>query len=265
MWIYIVLVLLILLVFFINLTMTREHLSEPSSASMIEKISNPVLNEPIQHIEFNRNNIPIDMRNKLSVLLYQKLLLKTDKPILPVGFEFVQIKKDSEKSLWLVECFISKSRCFETHRIIWEFWMLPGGKYQLKLVRPFSLKDNSSNLVPKIYGVQKNRIITSDNITNPLINNLEAGLNSHNHTTLEMTPIPDDLRLNIDNRQGRQPLATAYNKWILPKGIYDSKAYVTFTPDIINNNLYRTGKYDDLFSRTRHDPGVPHGRSTGGR
>lgn len=265
MWIYIVLVLLILLVFFINLTMTREHLSEPSSTSIIEKISNPVLNEPIQYIEYNRNNIPVEMRNKLSALLYQKLLLKTDKPILPVGYEFVQIKKDNEKSLWLVECFISKSRCFETHRIIWEFWMLPGGKYQLKLVRPFSFKDNNSKIVPKIYGVQKNRVITSDNITNPLINNLEAGLNSDNHTTLEMTPIPDELRLNIDNRQGRQPLATAYNKWILPKDIYDSNAYVTFTPDIINNNLYRTGTYDDLFSRTRRAPSVPHGRSTGGR
>jgi hypothetical protein len=205
------------------------------------------------------------MRNKLSALLYQKLLLKTDKPILPVGYEFVQIKKDNEKSLWLVECFISKSRCFETHRIIWEFWMLPGENYQLKFVRPFSLKDNNSNLVPKIYGVQKNRVITSDNITNPLINNLEAGLNSDNHTTLEMTDIPDELRLNIDNRQGRQPLATVYNKWILPKDIYDSNAYVTFTPDIINNNLYRTGTYDDLFSRTRSSGGFPHGRSTGGR
>jgi hypothetical protein len=252
-----------LLVFFINLTMTREHLSE--SSSMIEKISNPVLNEPIQYIEYNRNNIPVEMRNKLSALLYQKLLLKTNKPILPVGYEFVQIKKDNEKSLWLVECFISKSRCFETHRIIWEFWMLPGGKYQLKSVRPFSLKDNNSNLVPKIYGVQKNRIITSDNITNSLKNNLEAGLNSDNQTTLEMTDIPNELRLNIDNRQGRQPIATAYNKWILPKDIYDSNAYVTFTPDIINNNLYRTGTYDDLFSRTRSSGGFPRGRSTGGR
>ena len=75
MWIYIVLVLLILLVFFINLTMVREHLSETSSASIIEKISNPILNEPIQYIEYNRNNIPVEMRNKLSALLYQKLLL----------------------------------------------------------------------------------------------------------------------------------------------------------------------------------------------
>ena len=143
--------------------------------------------------------------------------------------------------------------------------MLPGGKYLLKSVRPFSLKDTHSNPVPKIYGVQKNRIITSDNLSNPYVNNLESGLYNDSNSSLEMVPIPNELRDNIDNRQGRQPLATTYNKWILPKDIYDSNAYVTFTPDIINNNLYRTGTYDDLFSRTRSSGGFPHGRSTGGR
>ena len=65
--------------------------------------------------------------------------------------------------------------------------MLPGQKYSLKSVRPYSMKDNSSSLVPKVYGVQKNLVITPDNITNPLINNLEAGLTSEDDTTLEMT------------------------------------------------------------------------------
>jgi hypothetical protein len=80
-----------------------------------------------------------------------------------------------------------------------------------------------------------------------------------------LTPISNDLQQNIDKREGGQPIASVYNKWILPKGIYDKNAFVTFTPDILNNNLYRTGTFDDLFSRTRGDPGFPHGSATGGR
>jgi len=263
MWVYIVIAVAILLVYSINLTLKREHL-EVVPLKIKEMLVEPKLNEPVELIEYNRNDIPIDIRNKLSDLLYNNLLLKTCKPLLPISYEFVRIKKDNEKSLWLVEGFINDSDNNEVHKIIWEFWMLPGQKYSLKSVRPYSMKDNSSSLVPKVYGVQKNLVITPNNITNPLINNLEAGLTSEDDTTLEMTPISNELRLNIDNRQGRQPWATTYNKWILPKDIYDSKAYVTFTPDIINNNLYRTGTYDDLFSRTRHDPSFPHGRATGG-
>ena len=263
MWIYIIIAVAVLLVYATNLTLKREHL-EVVPNKIKEVLVDHKLNEPVEIIEYNRNDIPINIRNKLSDLLYNHLLLKTCKPLLPVGFEYVLIKKDNEKSLWLVEGFINDSSNFETDKIVWEFWMLPGQKYSLKSVRPFSMKDNNSCLIPKVYGVQKNEVITPDNITNPLQNNLEAGLTDEDYSTLEMTPISNELRLNIDNRQGRQPLATTYNKWILPKDIYDSNAYVSFTPDIINNNLYRTGKYDDLFSRTRHDPSFPHGRSTGG-
>ena len=93
---------------------------------------------------------------------------------------------------------------------------------------------------------------------------MQSGLSSSDKTDLEMTPITSDLQTEIDTRQGRQPCATTYNKWILPKGIQRYDLFATFTPDIINNNLYRTGKYDDLFSRTRHDPSSPHGSATGG-
>jgi hypothetical protein len=229
-----------------------------------EVLIDPKLIEPIELIEFNRNNIPMELRNKLTDLLYKNLLLKTRNPVLPNGFEYVQIKKDKEKSLWLVECFIANSSKYQVDKILWEFWMLPGEKYLLKEVRPYSMKDDNNCLIQKVYGANKNDIITQDNLSNPLLNNLQTGISNEDKTDLELTPISSELRLNIDSREGRQPIASVYNKWILPKGIYDKNAYVTFTPDILNNNLYRTGTYDDLFSRTRADPGFPHGSATGG-
>jgi len=273
-WIYIIIAVSIILVFAVRLTLkSMEHLSQQNCLSstnqtsgLIQSIAEPVLQEPIRTIEYNRNNIPIDVKNRLSNLLYKKLLLKTKKPILPNGFEFVKIEQDNEKSLWTVEAFINTSGCFQVDKIVWQFWMLPGAgdTYQLKSVRPFSFRDGNSRLIPKIHGVQKNMVVTSDNLTNPYINNMQTGLTSEDKTKLEMTNISADLQSEIDTRQGRQPWATVYNRWILPKGIQRYDVFATFTPDIINNNLYRTGKFDDLFSRTRHDPSFPHGTSTGG-
>ena len=265
MWVYIIIAVSIFLVYIVNLTLNlkREHLQIIPNR-IKEVLVEPKLVEPIELIEYNRNDIPISIRNRLSDLLYNNLLIKTCKPVLPNGFEYVQIRKDREKSLWLVEGFVANSDSYEINKIIWEFWILPGEKYRLKEIRPFSTRDNDSCLIPSVYGVQKDNVITQDNISNPLKINFQAGLSLEDKTVLEMTPISDELRLNIDKRQGRQPYANVYNKWILPKDIYDSNAYVTFTPDILNNNLYRTGTYDDLFSRTRADPSFPHGTSSGG-
>jgi hypothetical protein len=274
-WIYITIAVSIILVFAVRLTLkSMEHLSQqnclPTSnqISVIKSITEPVLNEPIRIFEYNRNNIPVDVRNKLSNLLYKRLLLKTNNPILPNGFEFVRIQQDNEKSLWTVEAFINTSGCFQVGKIVWEFWMFPGRSgdgYQLKSVRPYSFHDGNSHLIPKVHGAQKNMVISKDNLTNPFINNMQAGLTSEGKTNLEMTTIAADLQSEIDTRQGRQPWAAIYNRWILPKGIQRYDVFATFTPDIINNNLYRTGKFDDLFSRTRHDPSFPHGTATGGR
>jgi len=264
-WIYIVIAVSVVLVFAISLTLKRkEHLSQNCSQNKQLSFAKtlaiePELTEPIQIIEFNRNNIPIDVRNRLSDLLYKNLLLKTGQPVLPIGFEYVKIQKDSEKSLWTVEGFINNRTNETQDKIVWEFWMLPGERYQLKLVRPYSTRDGNSRLIPKLYGAQKNKVISKDNL-----NNLQSGLSNSDKTELEMTPIEKDLQTDIDNREGRQPWATTYNKWILPKGIKRFDLFATFTPDIINNNLYRTGKFDDLFSRTRHDPSFPHGTATGG-
>lgn len=263
MWIYISIAIIIFLVYSINLTLKREHLQ--MIPNIIKKtMLEPKLIEPIEIIEYNRNNIPIDVRIKLANLLYNNVLIKTCKPVLPNGFEFVQIKKDKEKSLWLVEGFISNSNKFQVDKILWEFWILPGEKYLLKEIRPFSMKDDNSCLIQKVHGVNKNIVISQDNLSNPFKNNLLAGISNPGHSDLELTPISSELQLKIDQREGRQPIARVYNKWILPKGIYDKNAFVTFTPDIINNNLHRTGTYDDLFSRTRGDPSFPRGSATGG-
>lgn len=274
-WIYITIAVSIILVFAVRLTLkSMEHLSQQQNGltsstqiSLLKSAVEPVLNEPVRIIEYNRNNIPVDVRNKLSDLLYKRLLLKTKNPILPNGFEFVKIQQDNEKSLWTVEAFINTSGCFQVGKIVWEFWLFHGSAdgYQLKSVRPYSFQDGNSHLIPKVHGIQKNAVISKDNLTNPYINNLQAGLSREDATNLEMTAIEGDLQSEIDTRQGRQPWATVYNRWILPKGIQRYDVFATFTPDIINNNLYRTGKFDDLFSRTRHDPSFPHGTATGGR
>lgn len=263
MWIYITIATIIFLVYSINLTLKREHLQ--IIPNIIKKTFNePILNEPIEIIEFNRNNIPIDLRTKLTNLLYKNVLIKTCNPVLPNGFEFIQIKKDKEKSLWLVEGFIANSNKFQVDKILWEFWILPGEKYLLKEIRPYSMKDNNNCLIKKVHGVDKNIVVSQDNLSNPLKNNLLAGISNTSHSVLELTPISNELQIKIDQREGRQPTAREYNQWILPKGIYDKNAFVTFTPDIINNNLHRTGTYDDLFSRTRGDPSFPRGSATGG-
>jgi hypothetical protein len=174
MWIYITIAIIIFLVYSINLTLKREHLQ--IIPNIINKIIiEPKLVEPIQIIEFNRNNIPIDLRIKLTNLLYKNVLLKTCKPVLPNGFEFIQIKKDKDKSLWLVEGFISNSNQFQVDKILWEFWILPGEKYVLKEIRPYSMKDDNSCLIKKVHGIDKNIVISQDNLSNPLKNNLFYG------------------------------------------------------------------------------------------
>jgi len=263
MWIYIIISIIILLVYSVNLTLKREHLHiMPRKLNQV--MFEQKLNDPIEIIEFNRNNIPIELRTKLNNLLYNQLLKKTCNPVLPNGFEFIQIKKDKDKSLWLVEGFISNSNKFQVDKILWQFWILPGEKYVLKEIRPYSMKDDNNCLIKKVYGVDKNMVISDDNLSNPLKNNLLAGISNNGSSELELTPISSELQQTIDKREGRQPIARVYNQWILPKGIYDKHAFVTFTPDIINNNLHRTGTYDDLFSRTRGDPSFPRGSATGG-
>jgi len=264
MWIYIILSLIIFIVYSINLTLNMEHLVV-LPAKMKEILIEYKLNEPYETIEFNRNNIPVEIRQKLTDLLYKNILLKTCKPLLPNGFEFVQIKRDNEKSLWLVEGFIANTGVYQVDKILWEFWILPGDKYLLKDIRPYSMKDNNTCLIRKVHGVDKNIVISRDNLSNPMLNNLQAGISNQGRSELELTPIPTELQQIIRQREGRQPIASIYNQWILPKGIYDKNAFVTFTPDIINNNLFRTGTFDDLFSRTRGDPSFPRGSSTGGR
>ena len=74
MWVYIVIAVAVLLVYSINLTLKREHL-EVIPLKIKETLVEPKLNEPIETIEYNRNDIPIDIRNKLSDLLYNNLSL----------------------------------------------------------------------------------------------------------------------------------------------------------------------------------------------
>jgi len=273
MWVYIFIATIILLVFFINLTLKVEHLSliKDKTANIGQKIQEimiePKLNEPITWTEYNRNNIPTDIREKLENMLVNRISVETNQKISPVEIDFVRIQQDNEKSLWYVEIFVQNitgTVASVIQKNIWQFWILPGGVYRLKDLRPFSYEDNANRLTPKYYGVDKNLVITQDNITNPLKINLEDGISSKDPTTLELYPIDQTLKNDINDREGRQPYARCYNKWVLPDTIWDKNAYVTFTPDIVQNMLYRTGTYDDLFSRTRFDPSFPHGRGTGG-
>ena len=273
MWVYIVIASLVLIVYLVNLNLKKEHLSfvkdkavnvnNQIKYSMVE----PVLNPPITWTEYNRNDIPTDVREKLQNMLVNRIAIKTNQKISPVEVDYVRIQQDNEKALWYVEIFvqnISGTIASVIEKVVWQFWIMPNGDYLLKDLRPFSYLDNENRLVPKYYGVDKNLVETQDNITDPLRVNLEAGISSKDPTVLELYPIDKTLREDIVGREGRQPYARCYNKWVIPDTIWDKNAYVSFTPDIIQNMLYRTGTYDDLFSRTRFDPSFPHGRATGG-
>lgn len=273
MWVYIVIATIVLLVYLINLNLRLEHLGvmkqkageigQKAKEIMIE----PQLNQPITWTEYNRNDIPTMVREKLENIMVNRILVETGQKISPVEINYVRIQQDNEKALWYVEVFvqnISGTIASVITKIVWQFWILPGNQYRLKDLRPYSFEDEQNRMVPKYFGVDKNLVITQDNITDPLKVNLEAGINSKDPTSLELYPIDKTLNEDIVGREGRQPYARCYNKWIIPDTVWDKNAYVSFTPDIIQNMLYRTGTYDDLFSRTRFDPSFPHGRATGG-
>lgn len=261
--VYLALFIVIMVVYATGLTWNREHMTNTVNANTIEantrfadvikgNMTQPLkLNPTFETAEYNHNDIPIDIKLRLDQLLTNDLLIQTHHRLTPLSWDFVRVFDDGEKSYWYIEGFLQNSENFTSEKFIWVFWMLKPDQYRLVEIRPYSMKDSTTR-----------QNTTSGDLQNPLQVNLDAGLEAEGKTQLETTVLCPKMIAKINSRDGKQPYARTYNKWILPDTIYDKNAYVTFTPDILNPINYNTGKFADLFSRTRHDPSFPHGTST---
>jgi hypothetical protein len=257
--ILILIILMILLLCFYSFSYKKENKKETFLVEYVKDRLNiePALYAPVRTREYNRNHIPIELKKKILELIREKSNFKN----VPIDIDYLKISNDSRKALWYVEIFIQDTNNFTTNKVVIQFWNI-NGVFKLHDARPFSFKDDKIALVQPIHGIQTGKILTNNSITNPLINNLQTGISIEDKTSLDSSNVHPEISCSINGRQGRQPYGFIYNQTIIPNNIYDKNGYTTFTPDMLNPNLYDLGSIKDLFSVSKGIPSFPTGHGT---
>jgi hypothetical protein len=254
--ILILIILMILLLCVYSFSYKKQEKKETFLLEYVKDRLNiePVLYAPVTTRHYNRNHIPIELKKKVLELIRQKSKFKN----VPIDIDYLKISNDNRKTLWYVEIFIQDTTNFTTNKVVIQFWNIDG-VFKLYDARPFSFKDDKLTIVQP---VETGKILTNNIITDTLVNNLQTGISIEDKTTLDTSNISTEINSSINSRQGRQPYGCIYNQTILPNNIYDKNGYTTFTPDMLNPNLYELSSVKDLFSVSKGIPSFPSGQST---
>lgn len=252
--IIVIIILIILLLCVYSFSYKKQQKKETFLIEYVKDRLNiePVLYSPISTHEYNRNHIPIELKKKVLELIREKSKFKN----VPIDIDYLKITNDNRKALWYVEIFIQDTTNYTTNKVVIQFWNIDG-TFKLYDARPFSFKDDKLTIIQPVHGVGTGKIITNNIITDTLVNNLQDGISIQDKTSLDTSNISPEINSSINSRQGRQPYGCIYNQTILPDNIYDKKGYTTFTPDILNSNLYELSSVKDLFSVSKGIPGFP--------
>jgi hypothetical protein len=256
--IFIIIILIILLLCVYSFSYKKQEKKETFLIEYVKDRLNihPVLYAPVRTQEYNRNHIPIELKKKVLELIREKSKYKN----VPIDIDYLKITNDNRKALWYVEIFIQDTTNYTTNKVVIQFWNIEG-TFKLYDARPFSFKDDKLTIIQPVHGVGTGKIITNNIITDTLINNLQAGISIQDKTTLDASNISPEINNLINLREGRQPYGCIYNQTIIPNHVYDKNGYTTFTPDMLNPNLYELSSVKDLFSATRGIPGFPTSKS----
>ena len=257
--ILIIFILMILLLCFYSLSYKKEDKKETFLLEYVKDRLNiePTLYSPVKTREYNRNHIHIELKKKILELIREKSNFKN----VPIDIDYLKISADSRKALWYVEIFIQDTNNYTTNKVVIQFWNI-NGIFKLHDARPYSFKDEQTRLILPVNEVGTDKILTNGIITDTLINNLQTGLSIIDKTSLETSNVHPEISSSINLRQGRQPYGCIYNQTIIPNHIYDKSGYTTFTPDMLNPNLYELSSVKDLFSVSKGIPSFPTGHST---
>lgn len=256
--ILILIILMILLLCFYSFSYKKENKKETFLLEYVKDRMNiePVLYAPVITREYNRNHIPFELKKTILEFIRQKSNFKN----VPIDVDYLKISNDSKKALWYVEIFIQDTNNYTTNKVIIQFWDIDG-IFKLHDARPYSFKDDKITLVQPVHGIQTGKILTNNSITEPLINNLQEGICIEDKTNLDTSNVHPEINSSINMRQGRQPYGCIYNQPIIPNNIYDKTGYTTFTPDMLNPNLYELSSVKDLFSVSKGIPSFPSSAS----
>jgi len=256
--ILILIILMILLLCVYSFSYKKQEKKETFLLEYVKDRLNiePVLYAPVTTREYNRNHIPIELKKKVLELIREKSKFKN----VPIDIDYLKISNDNRKTLWYIEIFIQDTTNFTTNKVVIQFWNI-NGAFKLYDARPYSFKDDKLTIVQPVHGVGTGKILTNNIITDTLVNNLQAGISIEDKTTLDTSNISTEINSSINSRQGRQPYGCIYNQTILPDNIYDKNGYTTFTPDMLNPNLYELSSVKDLFSVCQVIPSFPSGHS----
>lgn len=240
---YLWLIIIILVISIISVTY-NEFIIEPFLEKDVLKLT-----PPIKITEYNQTNIPFALRDAILQNIHYMVLNKINFNLKPITLEYVRVESDSKNALYFIEVFIYNRVDYTTRKFICEFWIKKNGSFKLREMRPYQMTDCPQ----KDAQVVGNQIISPDNVTNPFQNNKQCGLSAPMESNLEFSDI------ETNRKDGEQPkyekdaakFSRDYNKWIVPEKNPGCPCLVkTFSPDILNPNLYDNKEYSWTFSRT---------------
>jgi len=208
--------------------------------------------------EYNRNNIPIYLKQQIFNDLKIHVLNKFKNILVPIDIDFIKITHYPGIQNFYLEIFILDNTNYTTTKFIVDYDVMNGGKFSMNDMRVYSFKQTYSNTYTNIHGLDKDHVISKANLSNPFIDNsLNPGINNSSKTSLEYHNLSNEFAL-LSSKNPINKKIKQYNVCILPEHISDTNLYMTMTPDFFNNNVYPVEINNDIFSRTRVIPSFPH-------